>query len=325
MGGKSRNTSALVLLSLVLIILVVSAGAYYKRAWEIVNFDELVLNDFKGIYTGSILIAERQNPYDYELTRQLVSCTNCPYQLPPFLAATLSLLINLTAQQVQLVWVLLNQVALIVMLVFAIKLARPQIPPWVALLATALVFGFYPIYTDLQLGNVSVLLGCLVTLTAWFWQRDRRILAGFCLGLGIVIKFVPGLLLVYFLWKREYRIVLYSVLFALILLVLPDLLMRTQYLQTYFLTFTDVIDRWTFGSPSHIDNQSLHGALSRFYVLLTRKEVIPSFVRLFFVRRHRHDGHRHSVKPSPFQQADRPTDRAPICAVPISFPLRQFE
>ena len=56
------------------------------------------------------------------------------------------------------------------------------------------------------LGNVGLLLLFLI-VTAWFFvERGREWEAGAALGLATLIKLLPGLLIVYFLLKRRWRV-----------------------------------------------------------------------------------------------------------------------
>jgi hypothetical protein len=76
----------------------------------------------------------------------------------------------------------------------------------VGVLAMAMLFGLRPIVSDIQHGNVNIFV--LVWLAACWacYAAKQDFLAGAFLGLAVVTKITPGLLVVYFLYKREWRV-----------------------------------------------------------------------------------------------------------------------
>jgi hypothetical protein len=105
-------------------------------------------------------------------------------------------------------------------------------------------------------------------------------LAGICLGIGITLKFYPGVLLVYFLWKKEYRIIIYSLVATAVLAILPDILLQQNLLSMYIESLTTTVNQETMGNESFVDNQSLNGFVARLYVLFTQNDLIPGFLFL---------------------------------------------
>jgi alpha-1,2-mannosyltransferase len=72
-----------------------------------------------------------------------------------------------------------------------------------AALAIAAAFMFYPLVRAQVLGQIQVWIDALFTLTIIFWLRDRRFLAGICIGLACAIKPQMALLLIWaLLWKQ---------------------------------------------------------------------------------------------------------------------------
>lgn len=80
----------------------------------------------------------------------------------------------------------------------------PRKPRPALLLALGLVLPY--VHSCAVLGNVGLLLLFLI-VTAWFFvERGREWEAGAALGLATLIKLLPGLLIVYFLLKRRWRV-----------------------------------------------------------------------------------------------------------------------
>jgi hypothetical protein len=76
-------------------------------------------------------------------------------------------------------------------------------PPWAAALVIAL--SARVLLSDVAHGNVNIVLGATVVAAAMAWSRGQDWRAGLAAGLGTALKVTPGLLLVYFAWKRSAR------------------------------------------------------------------------------------------------------------------------
>jgi alpha-1,2-mannosyltransferase len=107
-------------------------------------------------------------------------------------------------------WLLLSQVlalAVIPVLVYR-AIGRPS---WTGLLLVgAALVTFLPIRQSASEGQLSVLLAALAVIALAAHERHRPVAGGMALGLAIALKLSPALLLPYFLWKRDYRLVLWS-------------------------------------------------------------------------------------------------------------------
>ena len=104
----------------------------------------------------------------------------------------------------------------------ALRLASDTDRPLSALAQVGvLVLGFRPLISDVQHGNLNLLVGATVATAAWAWHRRSPLGAGFWLGMGAVLKVTPALGLVLFLWKRSGRGLLGMGLGLLLGLALP--------------------------------------------------------------------------------------------------------
>ncbi|MHC4948414.1 MAG: glycosyltransferase family 87 protein [Planctomycetota bacterium] len=82
---------------------------------------------------------------------------------------------------------------------------RRPVPAWAV--AILLALAARPILSDLQHGNINILVLFLVMAGLVAWTGRRDLLAGVLLGVATVVKVTPGLLLPYMLWKRQWRTV----------------------------------------------------------------------------------------------------------------------
>jgi hypothetical protein len=98
-------------------------------------------------------------------------------------------------------WLILN---LVLLLLTAVLLVRITNLGWerVALL---MFLAFIPLRDNFLLGQMHVLVLFLLTLGAWLFFRDSGFLSGISLAMAAALKIFPGLFLIYFAWKRQWR------------------------------------------------------------------------------------------------------------------------
>ncbi len=129
-----------------------------------------------------------------------------------------------------LAWFYLKIGMALVCFLWAFKIVETpafRVPVWGKLLAVALAAR--PILGDLTHGNINVFILFLVTGCLFAFSRGKDLLAGILLGLAIACKATPALFLVYFLWKRSFRVLLGSAVgLALFFLVVPSLFFAVQ-------------------------------------------------------------------------------------------------
>jgi hypothetical protein len=108
------------------------------------------------------------------------------------------------------------------------KVAEVFPPPTVAhktvagAVAVAVVAPY--IWADLTAGNLTSVLLASVTGAYVFAQSGKPLRAGVILSVGIMLKMIPGLCLIYFLFQKQWRVFAGVVLGVLLLGVLPSLL-----------------------------------------------------------------------------------------------------
>ncbi len=96
------------------------------------------------------------------------------------------------------------------------------------LIATTLFAGL--LWTNLKLGQVNFPVFCFTVIGLYFFIRRRDFISGSFIGLAAVLKFMPIFFGIYFLWKRQWRVI-YGLLSAMLLLlvILPVIAMGPTY------------------------------------------------------------------------------------------------
>jgi len=230
---------------------------YILDSTKILTTSQIAMSDFEAYLYAARAITLNENLYTYN---QQVGVF--PYEYPPTLAILLVPLAYLSPLAAQRIWLLANQLLLGGALFLSLNVINQRLSNWKLLLLGCIIFGFYPLYTNLKLGQVGVILYFLVALTFWLWHKRRRVLAGLCLGLAGAIKVIPLGLVVYFLWKREYRVALYTMLFSLVIQLVPDLVFGTVWLASYIEAFPSF---YQIENPLYFGNQSFYGFFARFF------------------------------------------------------------
>lgn len=159
------------------------------------------------------------------------------YLYPPFMAQILTpaaLLFNVA--NAGLLWLGLN----IGLLVVSVALLARHLPAqWVKPLWVGAVL-FVPIGQALYIGQVTVVMLALL-VGAWFAIRaEQRGLAGALVAVAAWIKVFPGILLLYFLWKRDWRVVRGVVVAGLVILAAQVVISGPAMMIDFFRTLLEL-------------------------------------------------------------------------------------
>ncbi len=133
------------------------------------------------------------------------------------------------------------------------------------------------IWVNLKLGQVNFVVFFLTVAGLYHFSRRRNFGAGFIIGLAAVLKFMPIFFGVYFLWKRQWRVV-YGLLVSLVffLLILPLLAMGPSY-------YYQMMQRYVAEGSNRVSQMSgsntVYGQSVQVltYALLHRTDKTPAF------------------------------------------------
>ncbi|MDP3143575.1 MAG: glycosyltransferase family 87 protein [Candidatus Omnitrophota bacterium] len=166
-------------------------------------------------------------------------------------------------------WLFFNQILLALAILFCI-LGCPR--KRVSLVEfTAVIFmvaNFLPLQMNNLLGQTSIIIFFLISWAFYNFERKKDILSGLSLGLAVLFRWYPALLIIYFVFKRQFRVVFGSLLtvaigFAISIwrLGLPLHIIQMKYMPSWYFQYT----------ASAMNNLSLSGF---FYRLLVRTVAI---------------------------------------------------
>lgn len=172
--------------------------------------------DFEAYYNGALAFRHGlpiyQTMVDFFQAGPYYYKGPLPYVYPPAFTVFLSPLSYLSFDNAVLLWICVNHILFLTGLFLLIKTISRKYS-WIELAAIVFVcMNFTPLFVDYLLGQSNIILFFLVTLGLYMYRSNRSVYAGIALALACVIKVIPFFLLVYFLWKRQYKVFVAGIL-----------------------------------------------------------------------------------------------------------------
>lgn len=145
---------------------------------------------------------------------------------------------------------------------------------WGALL-TILVSSRY-ILRDFDEAGPNITLLALAWGGIWFWSRRQDVIGATCLGLAIALKCTSAIFILYFLWKREWKMASLSIAASILFTLSPILVMGpVRYTEHMRVWLTNLQGASGIHDPMRgllgdepVANKSLRPAIGRFLVHL---------------------------------------------------------
>jgi hypothetical protein len=147
------------------------------------------------------------------------------FPTPPLVLITLVPLTKIGYPAAGCVWAALKLAGMAGALFLVVReLGRGGLAVPIGVLVMTCVFGIRPIVSDLQHGNLNIFMMVWLALAWAMFMRRRDVWAGVFLSLAIVTKLTPALVLVYFLYKRQWRVVAGTAVgLVMVFVILPGL------------------------------------------------------------------------------------------------------
>lgn len=154
------------------------------------------------------------------------------YIYPPLLAQTIApftLFLDLNA--ILLGWHIISLIALGVSVAFVNRTIHD---PKQRFMFWLMPLIFIPSYQSMWVGQISmVMLACFTG--AWYaYKHDRPLITGGLLALATWLKVYPIFLILYFIWKRDWKVTLSAFVFGIGLLALQIILSDVNTITSYF-------------------------------------------------------------------------------------------
>jgi hypothetical protein len=255
-------------------LIIILAGLYIQN--NIVSvYPNLHGNDFAHLYLGSYLAVQHKNFYSPEIifpTAEALGIQHLnPFVYPPIVAIFFIPLSLFSYQDAQLVWFILNQLFLIFAFLFLILSFNSDNKLIYIVAALVLSFSFAPLYRTLTAGQLNLLMLFLLSLVWYFYARKMPVGAGLVLAIATLLKLFPGLLILFFIWKKEYRVAISAIAVVVILVLLSLAIQGGQLYQDYGTLLTQMSygqSTWSqFQQRFDVEpaNQSFHALVLRLF------------------------------------------------------------
>jgi uncharacterized membrane protein len=261
----SQKASARLFPLFVALIVAHSAIRYLDE--DVLSPASLESFDFRAYYLAALAVREGLDLYDVSVLKALSPADSDvpPYMYPPVLAILLAPCTLLNFPAAKILWLLLNQVLLLLAVLLVIR-ALDEEWHWLQVAVVgALTLNLDPLRQNYELGQVNVVTLFLLAATFYSFRRQREGWAGVCLALATALKVSPALFLVYFLWKRRWRLVASALAGLAILAVFSTIVIGPESSLTYIRdTLPPLLNGtvWGVASPA---NQGFKGLFSRLF------------------------------------------------------------
>jgi len=175
------------------------------------NADAIRTNDFKSMDKKQIRFF-LQETVDYD-SGVLHGRPNLPVAravsvYPPIVYLALRPFTYLPYRVAALLWFLVNQCLLFGSLGCVLKTLGKNVSFEGKAFLYILTFSFYPALFTIMLGQINFFVLFFLSLSFLFLFQKKELLVGIALGFACATKVIPGLLILFFLWKKRWKVAL---------------------------------------------------------------------------------------------------------------------
>jgi alpha-1,2-mannosyltransferase len=254
-GTSNRHISIL----LILLLGFTAANYLYNGVFRPLFTEKI---DFEAYYNGALAFR-----YKVPIYQTMVDFFNLgpgryegplPFVYPPCLAIFLSPLAYLSFDTAAFVWLSINQCLFFSGVYLLFRTISRKYSPVEAVVMIFVFMNFTPMFVDYLVGQCNGILFFFIAAGLYCYRSNKPIYAGVAIALACAMKVIPMLLLVYALWKRQFKVFLAGSL-TLGLIFGYCLLFFDIRLLTWYIKF---MMNQTLLNAFH-DNHSLTGFFSR--------------------------------------------------------------
>jgi alpha-1,2-mannosyltransferase len=239
------------------------------RTWQ----DGIYLPDFVLYYQVGQNLSKGINPYNLSYP--------LGYSPPALLFFRLLPLIPLNLAQIG--WTIISLICLVLSVLLFVKSWDGR------LLVLGLSFLAFPTKFTLGMGQINLIILLLIVLVMVFSEQKKSTLAGICLALSILLKTVPLFLVIYFLIKKNFKVLFWLSLTILVAWTLSFGFLGRQINSQYLTQVVPVLASSGLGNTFYY-NQSLVGTIGRLglgkvvFWLAAGTIIIITFIKVYFYR-----------------------------------------
>lgn len=223
--------------------------------------------DFYSYYIGAVAIHEGKPIYAFETYEGIVESVGIRhaglYLYPPTLAILIQPALLVSPYVGALIWLALNVGIFIAAVGLLLRKSNIQDQRLRASLLLLPVI-FTPTIMSLYLGQVNVLVFVLITVAYLTFVDKRPHISGVLLAVAAWIKLWPVILIAYFVWKREWKVVAAAILGLLLVGLLTFAFIGPEQTISFFTERLPEISQGTQPDLDHL-NQSIPGTFAKMF------------------------------------------------------------
>jgi Glycosyltransferase family 87 len=164
-----------------------------------------------------------------------------PAPYPPFDAILFSPLLAFNFRNAITIWYILELLFLFAIACLITVLWKGRLPGIIAIILFFIMLAWYPVMADLAVGQLSILLTLLFFAILLAINKSHRILAGIFIGLSIAIKVIAWPLIIYFIFKKDWKVVISSVITTIGLNLIALVIMGSSPFFEYYLHVSTLV------------------------------------------------------------------------------------
>ena len=176
---------------------------------------------------------------------------------PPFAAILMYPFSFIGFQNAAVIYTLITIVGMLMVIFLLFK--TENIPFYYAPLMVLFIAAWPPFQVNLYLGQISVLITLFVAAGWFFYKKGNQILAGIFIALAAMIKFYPGILIVYFLINKKYKAFIASLIGVGIIFVLTIVISKHDWIHFIIDVIPQDVQYW----QTNMENLSINGFFSK--------------------------------------------------------------
>lgn len=193
---------------LVIFVIIVFGTIYMGSLLEILRNADFF--DFRPVYVAAEIVKDGNNPYDSKTRVEKAQELGIPnykhmpvLAYPPFYIISLIPFTYLGFSKTRILWILLNHVVLIAIILGYIMLMKNKNSRNFVLAMSLIMLSLSePLARTLKLGQVTLLVLGFVAMGLYLLRINRDVLAGMSIGVAMMLKLQPGLLVLFLMYKR---------------------------------------------------------------------------------------------------------------------------
>lgn len=259
----------------------------FNNGWDI---------DSPSFYTAARGIKEKINIYSEKEFQKLAdsifgkTIVVWPYIYPPLLAQIFIIFSTIHYENYFIFLLIINTILTFACLyliyyLLDMKNKKTKIPIFFLF---SFIYINIPLNIAIDFGQINFLVLLFILISLAFDKKDKQFISSFFLVMAILIKIYPALFIIYYIFKKRYKYVFYSLINSLVIILTSSIIFGIHYwIEFLNITLKSFIygekPLYFFDFNAFLNNSSPQAFLTQFFLCfnISRKFVTPALLILF--------------------------------------------